>query len=495
MGISFNAASLLNGNGIDVTSVVSQIQSQESGQLTQWQQQQQTLQTQASDLSSINSSLASLQTAVQSLSDVLGPLSAMTANSSLPAVLTATATSSASAGTHTVTVSGLASAGAVYTDAVSDENASILPSGASSGDIELRIGVSSGTLQDIQINANNNDTTLSSLATYIDQQSSANNWGVTASVLQDASGYRLAIYSQNTGTPGALSINGNTGLTPANSTGNTTTLSFEAPVGGADATVTVDGIPYSSTSNTVTNAIPGVTLNLVSSYSGQVQVSIGTDSSQATQAISSFVTAYNAVLDAINQQFTVDPTSNTEGPLGSDSSLRSLQSSLLSDATYAVNGNNGLVNLESLGISMNDDGTLAVDSTTLNNAMSSNPTAFLNFFQNTALTGFANQFSKDLTSLTDPTTGVLNSDLAQNQSEQTDLTNQINDFQDQLATQKQQLISEFSQVNASLEEYPYLLQEVTTMLGYSTPNNNTSPQTGSAVGSGSSSSSTDGTTS
>ena len=86
--------------------------------------------------------------------------------------------------------------------------------------------------------------------------------------------------------------------------------------------------PISSASNTVTGVIPGVTLNLASAPPGSpVQLTVGTDSTQALAAVNNFVSAYNTLISTINQQYTVDPTTNTEGPLGSDISLRSLQSS------------------------------------------------------------------------------------------------------------------------------------------------------------------------
>ena len=808
MGITFNAAQLLNGNGIDVNSLVNQIQSQQSGELQVWQQQLSTLQTQASDVTTINMDLTNLATAVNALSNPLGALAAMAATSSIPAILTATAQSSAVSGNHTIVVSSLASAGTLYTDPVAaGADGAFLPSGATGGDLKLQVGT---TVYDIPITAGSNDT-LNSLVSYINQQSTKNNWGVTATVLSDASGARLAIYSQATGTPGALSLTANTttgtlstadlsdpngvsilpsgqqsgdiqlqiglltqvgttnttsgaavlsggitgatwastvggltgstdisngganngdvitvnltapgtgaqtsysytigqtyggvqlttvanldtilaatgqmtasvadgvltvtanasqvsltdasnvlasnaapgtssaastastftigttnpytystygvgssatvgnliqainadgrysaslngsgdlvigygtvvappgtGVAPAlaetgagtwapgapatfgqsgtivdlpitagsNDTLNTlatyintqstqnnwgvsanvvqdaggyhlaitstakgpagalafttnttslttvanpaTNLKFEAPVGGTDATLSIDNIPFSSTSNTVTGAIPGVTLNLVSAEPGvPLQLSIGPDSTQASDAINTFVTAYNALISAINQQFTVDPTTNTEGPLGSDGSLRQLQSSLFSDITYSAAGNStlnnlGYVNLASLGINMNDDGTLTVDNTTLNNVLTSNPSALLTFFQNTASgspAGFANAFGSDLTNLTDPVDGVLNLDLAQNNTEQTNVATEISNFQAQLATQKQQLIQEYSQVNATLEEYPYLLAEITATLGnILSTSSNTSPNEGTAVG-------------
>lgn len=482
MGISFNAASLLNGNGIDVNSVVSEMQSASSGQLTLWQQEQTTLQTQASDLTSINSDLSSLASAVQALSDPVGAFSALTATSSLPAVLTATAGSSATPGNHTFVLSGLASAGTVYTDSLADGNTSILPPGSTAADIKLQVGGASGTPYDIPITGEKNDT-ITTLAAYINKQSSSNAWGVTATVLTDASGTRLAITSQATGNPGALAITANTTLdSNGDPTGVPTSLKFEAPVGGTDAIFTVDGIPFSSASNTVTDVIPGVTLNLVSPYTGQVQVSVSADTSQINSALSNFVSAYNKVTTDINNQFAIDPTTKTQGPLGSDAALRALQSSLMADVTHADPGNSsGLVNLASLGINMQDDGTLSIDAQTLSNALVANPSGVQSFFQNSG-TGFATNFNNDLTNLTDPTQGPLSLDLAENKAEQNDISTQITDFQQQLATQKQFLMQEFSAVNASLEEYPFLLQEVLTQLGTtSVTSSNTTPSSGSSV--------------
>jgi len=563
MAISLNPGSLLNGNGIDVNSLVTQSLAPMNGQVQTLQQQQSDLQNQANVMSSINNDLSSLSSAVNSLSDVLGPLSAMTAQSSQTNVLTASAQSSATAGTHTVIVSTLASQSTLYTDAIRDAKTSILPSGAQSATISFQVGGSSGPTHSISISAATNDT-LNSVVSYINSQ----NWGVTATVLTDSTGSRLAIYGNTTGSAGALAI-----------TANSSALSFNPPAGGTDAQFTVDGIPFSSNTNTVAGAIPGVTLNLIGGYPGvQVQVAVAPDITQAGQAVSNFVSAYNQMIGDLNRQFTVDPTTNSEGPLGSDSGLRSLQSSLLADATYApsvgtlytdpikhastsiipsgaasadlqlqVGGssgqtrdiaispgtndtlsalasyitgqnwgptaavltgasgvrlavssnNNGTMNpvaitnnttslsfdlpvetayanLNSLGITMNDDGTLSMNSSQLQSALSTDPSGVLNFFQNSSSTGFANNFATDLQSLTEPTQGILNMDLAQNRTQQQDLGNSISDIQDQISVQQKQLQTEFSQVNALLESFPYQLQAIQLELGITPSNSNSS---------------------
>src|SRR5579884_339772 len=228
MVISLNSATLLSGNGIDVNSLATQVLAPEQNQLQLYQQQQSALQTQASLLTSMNNDLGSLSSAVNSLTDILGPLAAQSVSSSQPSIVTGSAQSTANPGIHTIVVSALATQGTVYTDAVANADTSILPNGAHTADLQIQVGGADGTTHDITINAGGNDT-LSGLANSINSQ----NWGVTAAVLNDASGARLAIYSQSTGSTGALSI--------AN---NTTTLNFNSPLGGTNASFTLDGIPF-----------------------------------------------------------------------------------------------------------------------------------------------------------------------------------------------------------------------------------------------------------
>jgi flagellar hook-associated protein 2 len=461
MGVSLNPSTILSGQGLDVSTVVQQIISSQSGQLSVWQGQQTTLATQEGLLEGMENNFTSLQTAVAALADPAGALTAQAASSSNTAVLTATVQSTAINGTHQIVVNSLATTGTLYTDPIAaGAGTSFLASGQTSGDIKLQVGGTSGSTFDIPITQGSNDT-LNTLASYINAQSTANNWGVTASVVSDTTGSRLALFSQNSGSTGALAVTANTN----------TILNFDTPVGGTNASLTIDGVPFSSNSNTVTGAIQGVTLSLASQSPGNpVQLTIGPDQNQITTAVNNFVSAYNNVVSTINTQYVVDPTGSVPAPpLLGDPSLSAVQSSMLNDAAYAISGNNGYVNLASLGINMNDDGTLTVGSNaqgqTFAEVVASDPAAVLNFFQNASGTGFANCFNTDLTNLTDPTSGPLNVDLAQDQAEGQDLTTTINNFQTQLTNEQTALTQQYDSVNASLQSYPLLLQEVTETLG------------------------------
>jgi len=468
MGVSLNPATILSGQGIDVASLVQAIlTSQSTGPLSVWQGQETSLSTQNGLLAGIENNLTNLQTAVAALSDPTGALTAQDATSSQPGVLTATADSTAIAGTHTVEVNNLATIGTLYTNAIAaGANTSFLASGQTTGDVQLQVGGTTGTTYDIPITQGSNDT-LATLASYINAQSTANSWGVTASVVSDTTGSRLALQSQNTGTTGALAISSNTN----------TTLTFATPAGGTNASLTVDGVPFSSTTNTVTGAIQGVTLSLGSQSPGNpVQLTVGPDQNQITTAVNNFISAYNTVITTNNQQYAVDPTGTTPAPpLESDLALRSVQSSILADAAFAITGNSGLVNLETLGINMNSDGTLTLGSTpptdantpgeTFAQILAANPSAVVNFFQNASGTGFANNFNTDLTNITNATSGPLNAEVTQNSAEQQDLTTTINNFEVQLTAQSAELTTQYDAVNASLQAYPLLLQEVTETLG------------------------------
>jgi flagellar hook-associated protein 2 len=443
MSITLNTSTATSGGGIDVTAVVNQILAAERAPEKLWQQQQATLSLQTTTLNTIGANLSSLKDKVNSLKDVVGALTAKAITSSNTSILTASGDASAIDGNHTVVVSNLATTSSYYTDPLASSTTVF-----DSGTINLKIGA--GASLPITVDATNN--TLDFLVSYINGR----NLGVTASVVNDATGARLAIVSQSTGEPGDLTIDTDIAQ-----------LAFHKSLTGKNATLTIDGVPISSASNTVTGALAGVTLNLASAApSTAVQVSVGPDTARAKQAVNDFVSAYNLAMASINLQFTVDPKTNTAGPLGSDGMLRWMQSSLLSDVTYAIEGNNGITGLASIGVKMQDDGTLTVDDEKLTDVITNQFTDFQNLFQqiNTEHPGFANHFGTDLMSITDSTTGIVATDLKQITSTQDMLTKSINDMEDRLAVREQQLITQYSQIDAALRQYPLIMAQLTAQL-------------------------------
>jgi flagellar hook-associated protein 2 len=440
------------GISANVTAMVQATIQAESGPLTLMQQQQANLSDQASALNTIMSQLTALQTAVNNLSNLNSDLDATSVTSSNGNVATATATSTATQTSHTLTVANLAVTSSAYSDSVSGGASATLNDGTLSFTVN-------GTAQNVSISAANGNNTLTSLASNINSNSSS--LGVKASVITDSTGSKLVLVSNTAGAAGSISAvsysasgSGNTSLTFGSGSSNI--------VAGQDASYTLDNIPLSSTTNSISGVLAGVTFSLQGA--GTTTLSISPDTDTASNAISSFVDAYNTVVQSINSQFAYDASTGKSGPLGSDSSLQLVQQSLLRDATYAVSGSN--YSMSSLGITTNEDGTLKFDKNTFSSSLTADPTGVLNFFQEFSPTfGFAQNFANDLVSLTSPINGPLAVDLNGITQQQSDLTQQINDFQDNLNAQQQMLIQQYGQANATLLEMPTTLNSITSQLG------------------------------
>jgi flagellar hook-associated protein 2 len=448
-----NLSSLLSAlgsssSGINVTSAVAAEMSALETPELQWESQQQALDTQSSDLDGIQTDVDSLQTSLTALSDPLGALASMTATSSDTDVVQASAASGTASGTHVVVVNNIASPASAYSDSVASSSTDLTP-----GSFTLQVGT--GPATQIQIGSGVN--TLDDLASYINTQS----LGVTATVINDSSGSRLAIVSNNTGAANGFTISGATGL------------GFTQVSTGQDASLTVDGIPIDSASNTVTGAVSGLTLNLVGAApGGQVTVSIAPDTAQVSQALTNFVSAYNTAIGDVNTQYTVN-ANNQEGPLAGDSSVQILQDSLLSIAGY-TNGGTGVSTLADLGITMNTDGTLSLDSATLDNAVQNNFAAVQTFMQGASSNGFASFLNNQLTTLTDPATGAFTIDLQSISSENSDLQDQINNFQSYLSTQQTLLTAEYNQADITLQQIPEEEAQINAELGNPTTTSSSS---------------------
>lgn len=439
--------------GINVSTVVSELMEVERQPETVLQNQQATINSQVSALTSLGTQLSTLQDSVNSLTDILGAFSQMTTGTSDSAIVSATADNTATAGTHTIVVSKLATTSSSYSD--------YIPSGTSLAGAQIVVNYGSDPNNPVKtdtINIPSSATTLQKAVSSINSGS----YGVTASVVTDSTGSQLVFVSKTSGVAGNLNV-------------SSTATNFTSAA-GIDAQFTVDGVPVDSGSNTIsasTSGLTGVTLSLgEANVNTPVLLSVQPDTTQASTAIQSFVTAYNAVVSSINSQYTTDANGD-EGVLSGDSMLRSLQSELLGMAAGASSGTGQYVNLQSMGIEMQDDGTLQINSANLSQALSSNFSAVQSFFQSTS--GWGHLASTQMQGLTDPTLGPVGADITGLTSTNQSLTNQINDFEVQMTAVQQQLTTEYSNLNALLEQYPMMIQQTAAQLSSlpsNTSNNN-----------------------
>jgi flagellar hook-associated protein 2 len=325
-----------------VAAIVSNLRAVE----TPWQNQLTTLQSQDAVFSNLGTLFSNLSNDLSQLTDFQGALAQKTGSSSNTNVLDLTSASpTATAGTHTVVVNSLAQTASGFLAPITNSSDTL------AGSITVQVG--SGAGQTITLNSSNN--TLAGLAAAINSSGA----GVTATVLTDSAGSRLSIVSGTSGAAGNLTVTSS--ITDA-SNGNTA-LGYTSAVTGADASLTVDGVSLTSSSNTVTNLIPGVTFQLLSSSPGTpVQVVIGNYTAGVESAIGSFVSDYNALISAVNGQEGNDSSGNSQ-PLYGSPTLSLLQQQLLSGLN-AQNPNGYIDSIQNASDTLSGSITIQVGSGT-----------------------------------------------------------------------------------------------------------------------------------
>jgi len=273
------------------------------------------------------------------------------------------------------------------------------------------------------------------------------------------------------GTNATLTITGGAPFAINEPSATDSTFTFNQAVQGANAVVTVDGVPANYASNTVTGAIPGVTLTLLGSTSGSaVNLTVGTDVSAISTAVNKFVTDYNTAIGLVNAQFSYTSSSSSQGVLASDPTVVSLQSTLEQALNYVnkpATGTTTVSTLNDMGISVGNDGTLTVDSATLNSALTNNPADVQNFFEGTALNGFANSTYNALNAFTSPADGAFKVDLSSMAASSASLTSQINAFETgYIASQQILLTADYTSAEVALQQLPQEMQQLNSELGF-----------------------------
>jgi len=249
-------------------------------------------------------------------------------------------------------------------------------------------------------------------------------------------------------------------------------MSLQVGQAGADASLTVDGVALQSSTNTVSTAIPGVTFQLLSSSPGtQVQVQITNDNSAIATAMNSFVNAYNAVVRDINTQEGNDSTGNPE-PLFGSPTLALIQSQL-SSALFGGAASGAISSVTQLGIGTNKDGTLSLNTDTLDSALNSSFSDVTGFLQNSG--SFGQTMQTTLNNLgTQAPNGLVYLAQQQNGAEETALSQSISAEDARLADEKTSLTTELNEANQILQAIPSQLNQVDEMYsaitGYNTGN-------------------------
>ena len=388
MAISGTTGSLASpgvGSGLDVTGIVNKLMTAESAPLTALTKQEASYTAKISAYAALKGALAALQGSLTGLTDTRSMRSVMAslADSTLASVA---AGSTAVPGSYSMKVSQLAQAHKVASAGFSG-----LDSTVGSGTLTFSFGTYAAGVFTVNGETAAQSVTIapgqSTLAGIRDAVNAAG-IGVTASIVNDgtASGNRLVFSSTASGAANSLKVSvADDDTTPADLAG-LSQLAYDPAallVGGMTQKVTaqnallvIDGIDVSKASNTVTDAIQGVTLNLTKADPlVTTTLTVTSDTSGISKSVAAFVKAYNDLAATISNATKYDTVNKKASVLTGDSAPRIIQSQMRAIVGSSLSGSGlTMTALWQAGVSFKADGTLALDNAKLTAAVSRDAT-------------------------------------------------------------------------------------------------------------------------
>jgi flagellar hook-associated protein 2 len=382
-------SSLGIGSGLDLSSIVSGlVEAERAPTEARLSLKEEKISTQLSAFGALKSSLSIFQ---GSMSTLLSSSSYNVKQASVSdgTVFSASVTNNADIGSYAVEVSALAKSQSLATSAATaftDINDTV-----GTGTLTIRFGTTTTgsysftqdtakATQVITVSAANNNTTLSGLRDYIND----NDFGVQAAIVNDGSGYRLTLTSENSGAANSMEItvtddgdannNDNAGLSQLAFNASAQTSMLQT-VQAQDAALKINGLDITRETNTVIGAIDGVTLNLLKDDVGNtVTVNVTESSESLSTGIQEFVEGFNGLTKTISTLTSYNSETEEAGILIGDSTVRSISNQLRNIVSSSISQLTGNIqSLADIGIKTTLDGTLELDLSTLNAALASYP--------------------------------------------------------------------------------------------------------------------------
>ena len=364
----------------------------------------------------------------------------LAASSSDESVLTATTSASASAGSYTFQVTQLAQHHQIASESFT----------ATSDTVGTGTLTVNGTA--ITVDASNN--TMSGLATAIN----AADAGVSASLVNDGSGYRLLLSADDSGAANAITLSADASITifdDASLGVSSGGVYYDEVEAAQDAEIQfgtgANPMTVSSASNTIASVIEGVTLNLAAASPGSsITLTVSRDSTGMEDEVQSFVDAYNDFWSYMKDQTQYDEETETRGVLMGDATLYGIKSRVQSIVVNAVATGGGYTTLRSIGLELEDDGTFIFDTDTFGTAIQADYESVENVFR--AAGGIGEQLSNYLGDLTNPFGTI---DLREQNIEGTidRIQDRIDDMEERLEKQRVSLLEQFYQMESAVNEF------------------------------------------
>ncbi|WP_020649839.1 flagellar filament capping protein FliD [Solimonas variicoloris] len=344
------------GSGLDIESLITKLVSAErSPTETRLTTKRSVFNTQLSAVGTFKSVLSTLQTKLAALKSG-GELMTLSATSSDTDILGVSTSSTATRGNYQVEVQSLAKSHKLASSAFAGADATL-------GAGEVTIGVAG---KSFKVTLGDTQNTLVDLKNAINK--ATDNTGVTATLISESGGTRLVLSSNETGAANAITV-------------SSSLLGFTEQQAAQDAHVRIDGYDVYSASNSVSDAIDGVTLKLQKAEPGTtLSLDVALDTDAAAKTVQSFVNAYNAAIGTMASLTRYDAGTKTAAVLNGDAMVRGAAGTLRGILAGAGASNGSYQYLAQIGITAKADGTLEVDSEKLSDALADDSAAVQKLF-------------------------------------------------------------------------------------------------------------------
>jgi flagellar hook-associated protein 2 len=358
------------GSGLDVESIVTKLMSIEQRPVTQLKTQASTIQTKISAFGQLQSALSTFRDAASSLSRAT-TWGATSASSSDAAVRVSTS-DGAPVGNYAIEVQSLAAPQSAVTGSYDSADSLV---GAGTLRVEIGSFGQAGFAPQPNLDAINIDISPTDSLTAVRNKINAAGAGVSAIIVNDATGARIIISSTNPGTNSVFRTSGDGGAAafafePGLDPGlNAMTQTQPA----ADAQLRINGLDVTSPTNTLADTVQGLTINLLQPTTGVAQITVAQDNEALKKSVDTFVESYNALAKMLRTQTKYDESSKTAGALQGDSTAVGLQRQLRNILTSASPASSVYETINAVGVTMQSDGTLKVDSAKLTTALNTSP--------------------------------------------------------------------------------------------------------------------------
>ena len=367
------------GSGLDVAGLVQQLVTAEAEPVERRLGLQEVrAQAKLSAFGSLKSALSDFRDTLDTLRNLDSFLS-KTVSSGNEEVLQSTATGDASPATYEIEIVRLATAQKLTSGAFASADSTV-------GTGTLLIATSTGGFG-VEISSENN--TLAGIRDAIN--SASDNPGIAATIVNADSGSYLVLSSGKTGAANAMAVtqtggDGGLSVLEYDVVGGQTSLT--ETVAAQDALIRIDGLDVQSDSNSIADAIQGVTLNLISQDPGQTYtLRVDNDETAAREAVTAFVDAYNELVGTFDSATSFSAETQQSGPLLGDSTVRSIRDAVRREMSTPTQEASIFATLSDVGIEIQIDGTLSINEEKLSDSLSQEFSRFGQLFA--ANDGFA----------------------------------------------------------------------------------------------------------